>query len=922
MRPVKLTISAFGSYAGEVVVDFERLGRQGIYLITGNTGSGKTTIFDAISFALYGESSGDARATNTLRSKYADADAETFVEMDFDYADRRYRIHRNPEYQRPKLRGKGFTPRKAEAVLTYPDGTVETGAGNVSSKVAELLGIDRSQFIQIAMIAQGDFLRLLLASTEDRINILRRIFLTDNFRRLQDRLAKESGECSERSAQLRERIEQDIEGITCAPDDPLELELRQAKEGQLLTQEVLKLLDTIIEQDTALQAEKERVLRETEKSISELDQALGKAEQQEKARQGLVELKKDLEGIEAVLPGLQKACAEQEAQSPRIAELTNVIIALQGQLPRYDELGKLAKAVIEAESEFERNTKAEEDARHVLESRQTQLRKSRADAERLKDAPLALQQLQGKQRDLQARQSGIKAVQELVRKSAEKHKALEVAQKEYERLRDVAAEAQRIYNSANQAFLDNQAGVLAAQLEDGQPCPVCGSAEHPLPAPAVAEAPDADAVKAAQALADTRRGERDSASSKAARLRGEAETQKGQTEEALEQLGFAPSSESAASLLNEELACAKDDLNTLAPQVKEAQEQADQLGIINENLPELQEAVTASQDSLAAAQSERMAFAARLDEQRIRCDQLRKELDFEDRNAADQRIKKLATERDGLQKAVGAAKDMLRAKLTEQASLKDRCGIFESQLRDTEDIDIEALAAQREELNTIKNGQSEALTTLKVRINSNGETRSHIKQHFNSIAKVEERLVWLKALSDTANGKVSGKDRIELETFVQMSYFERVLQRANLRFMVMSSGQYELKRSGESSDRRSKGGLDLNVIDHHNATERSVKTLSGGESFMAALSLALGLSDEIQSSSGGIRLESMFVDEGFGTLDEDALAQALKVLAELAEGNQLVGIISHVSELKERIGRQIVVRKDRGNGSCIDLVVP
>lgn len=243
-----------------------------------------------------------------------------------------------------------------------------------------------------------------------------------------------------------------------------------------------------------------------------------------------------------------------------------------------------------------------------------------------------------------------------------------------------------------------------------------------------------------------------------------------------------------------------------------------------------------------------------------------------------------------------------------------------AQLKDAEEIDVDTEKKRQTELTTEKADLTKAITVISSRLDRNGEALKNIRKGSGRLTEVETKWTWVKALSNTANGNIGGKEKIMLETYVQMTYFDRILARANTRFMIMSGGQYELKRRIEAENNRSQSGLELDVIDHYNGTERSVKTLSGGESFKASLSLALGLSDEIQSSAGGIRLDTMFVDEGFGSLDDESLQQAMRALYGLTEGNRLVGIISHVSELKEKIDKQIVVTKEKSGGSRAEIV--
>ena len=296
MRPIKLTVSAFGPYAGKTVLDLDKLGENGLYLITGDTGAGKTTIFDAITYALYGEASGDNREPSMFRSKYAEATTPTEVELVFSYAGKTYTVKRNPEYERPKSRGEGFTTQKAEVQLKYPDGRVVTKQRDVDNAIRDIMGINRSQFLQIAMIAQGDFLKLLLAPTEERKKIFRQIFKTQLYQDLQDRLKKESGQLNDKCDAAHNSIKQYIDGITCDENDVLSIEVEKAKNGLLPAKDVMDLIDRLLTQDNDKKTAIQKSISDADKALEIVNANLGKIEAKEQTQKALDQAQKNLIG--------------------------------------------------------------------------------------------------------------------------------------------------------------------------------------------------------------------------------------------------------------------------------------------------------------------------------------------------------------------------------------------------------------------------------------------------------------------------------------------------------------------------------------------------------------------------------------------------------------------------------------------------
>lgn len=1319
MRPQKLTISAFGPYAGKTEIDFSRLGDRGLFLITGDTGAGKTTIFDAITFALYGEASGNVREAGMFRSKYAGEEVPTFVELEFVYREKRYRIRRNPEYLRPKGRGTGYTMQKADAELSFFDGRQPvTRMREATRAVEEVIGLDYRQFTRIAMIAQGDFQKLLLAGTQERGEIFRQIFHTGLYQEVQNRLRDAAKERWKEYDEIRRSISQYLSGAACedSPEISLELEsLRKVKfEGRV--GRGLEILQELLEQDGAALEQMDGQLSGLEEKIQQEDQLLGKAEHfrqmavlLEEKRAALEEKREALEQAGEIREkGLQSGAEEEElavlirqveenlkryhAMEKLQEEMELQAVRIGGEREKREKAllcaGDLKLEIGEKKKEQETLETAGEERERLLhrkeglekqrqglwqqgewylemqaerESCEVEMEAAAAQeedlageleaagqqAEALRDRDALLVGLTGRREGLEKEKAELEECRmewdevrgqqvkaegmlaglteqertwkEMLAKLQEEMRPLKNAEREeveyrhgaklqkqvledflghekrlkgYEKKRkkqkeDYAAASKEwerlrnVYYGLEQRFFDAQAGMLAEHLKEGEKCPVCGARHHPEPAVLAGEAPE-------KAALDEKKRELSEGERKVEKISGEIRHLSEQMEEEegeLRRIGKEAAGVSAmeqearriGALTAGELAEMKRTLEMNLKELQKEQERAREkkerydagmqeaedlegrLSALGEQMKDLR----ADVDSLAGRS---MALGQQLDVRLSRIGEARAELDagmesressvaaeacyvFADEKAAAADLcyvcadkKDADREADCVymdEKVFGAGADMderrkaalesasywlrkqiealafreqqirmeleLRSRLLEKSRklekklekcrerirgqesrleiLKSRRmenrkqmeelllapgmpwgdsygnatelgeeellrtvtggtrlldkeleelegeiaenrrnrkrkkyleGLIpklEEEMRQEEEMVVRAdllltrldaerkhLEEQKDELTEIIGEQTReemegqagefreklhflqkereeaeqnfqkcreelaalqaAVRELEVQMQSDEPLREEeiqerkqklseekvllsrrraeryaagkknrdiyeaVSDRQQTMIAVEQEFVWVKALSDTANGTLTGKRKIELETYIQMTYFDRILRRANLRLMTMSSGQYELKRQEGGDGKREKAGLELNVIDHYNGTERSVKTLSGGESFQASLSLALGLSDEIQSCAGGIRLDAMFVDEGFGSLDEEALNQAVKALAGLTEGNRMVGIISHVAELKERIERKIVVTKQRsreGVGSCVEV---
>lgn len=1098
MRPLKLTLSAFGPYAGTTELDLAQLGTKGLYLITGDTGAGKTTIFDAITYALYGRASSDRRTPETLRSKYAEDSTPTFVELVFSYAGKTYTVYRSPEYLRPAKRGDKLVMQKKEVRLTMPDEHVVDKPAEADAELRQIIGLDQAQFSQIAMIAQGDFYRLIMADTQKRQEIFREIFKTRYYDTLQQRLGKASGDLKSQCEAARSSVQQYIEGIVCAEDDMAYFpKTEQAKQGEMPFEDIVSLVNALIEQDEQADARCEEQLAQLDEENSAVAKLLGKADEQDKARAKLAANRDEQMQQHEKLKAAQDAWEAEQAKLPRQEELRRALTALEAEKPRYQELddksrtlakltGEItaqetdlqkqedthqrqsaelaawkqeAQPLAQAEADKERALSAQKEqtarrealsallddvrmqahnARQLVEAeKQAEEREAeknaltdtiaqqtaalQADREALRQAAgldAEKTKLLSEQEKAQARENALDAIEKLLNDCETARSQFETAKNAYKQAQAKAERANEDYVRCSRAFLDAQAGILARDLTDGAPCPVCGAVHHPHPAQLPGEAPTEDELRQAERARDAAQR----AASDASQAAGERKTALQMREQqVLEQLAAyveTPALETAEAQLaacraeakkvsddlaqqlsaletgladraalnrrieqqenalghqNEALGLLRDTiikekdaysrlsgqqeqleqklhgrlaellpdcppeqaaerLDTALNKVQQRlQDSADVLSAIEQKLarkrlldtqiPQREQEMQAQTQKISAARAALSGAESRRTSLEEQIAALRKTLSFADAAAAVQQERTLGNELDTLEKAYKAAEKTLADSEKALSELQSNEKQLVSLLENGEALDIEALTARAGELTVRRLELGEERRTLSTRVNTNRNALGKMQKRADELKALEERYRWVKLLSNTANGQLSGKEKITLETYIQMTFFDRILQRANTRLLTMSGGQYELKRRRVAGNHKSQTGLELDVIDHYNGSERSVQSLSGGESFKASLSLALGLSDEIQSAAGGIKLDTMFVDEGFGSLDEESLAQAIRALGDLTEGRRLVGIISHISELREKIDRQIRVTKDKTGGSRVEIIV-
>ena len=910
MRPLKLTMSAFGPYAGQTTVDFDALGTTGLYLITGDTGAGKTTIFDAIAYALYGEASGETRESSMLRSKYAEPETPTFVELIFANGGERYTVRRNPEYTRPKTRGTGTTVQKADAELTMPDGRVITKTREVTAAVTEVIGVDRAQFSRIAMIAQGEFRRLLLAQTDERKAIFRQIFRTGKYLALQNRLKDDAAALEKTCGELVAALRSTAETIGC--DDP------DALPDAEDTDALLTALDALIDADADARAQAGTKHEQAKAQHAQVLTDLGKAQAVEQARAELKTAEADLQQAQREQAAARTALDTAEAKQPNMEQLLQDIARLQDALSQYEQLDKQRAQAKAAREALEEKTAALELARTQAQTAEQACKDTRAQLAEQPTLAVAAEQTAQEQKAAEQRCKALTELDQQRKRCAELQKKLEAAQEKYTQAAEAAQAALAHYSALDRAYLDAQAGILARTLTPGQPCPVCGATEHPCPADAPEQTPDAAARKRAKADSEQAQRDAEACSAEAAALRGQLTAVREALETACAALTPPLDPETLAQTLPALQEKAAQDARGCAGRLAEQRAQLDKLQTLADELSAQEAALQQQRDAIQAGETDCAARAARCDELDAAAANRAAELPHADSGAAKAALTQAQTH-EALRQALDTAQKQHAAAQAKCAQLRGKIATLHTQTDAAPAADIAALQAQCDALSARIDALQLQMNALDTRLQQNRTARAKLDTQRQEYDAAHERWQWVHALAATANGAIPGQEKITLEAFLQAAYFDRILGRANTRLLIMSGGQYELRRCERAGDNRSQTGLELEVVDHYNGTARSVKTLSGGETFAASLSLALGLSDEVQSSAGGVQLEAMFVDEGFGSLDSEALQQALTALVGVSGGYRIVGIISHVAELKERIDRQIIVTKDRSGGSRVQV---
>ncbi len=920
MKPIKLIISAFGSYAGREEIDFTKLGDNGIYLICGDTGSGKTTIFDAIKFALYGEASGDNRDSNGFRSKYVspDDDIDTFVDFTFEYFGKVYNIVRSPSYEKKKKRGDDYRTYGSKVELTFSDGREPISKiKDVERAIDEIIGLSDKEFSQIAMIAQGDFNKFLLSNTKERIDILRKLFHTERYNKLGESVKRDLKALRDEKDKVTDRISEAIKNIKV--DEAIKNDIEVNNNGSENGYEfIINELSNCITKDKAMAEKLSLEIGQLDEVIKKDRKSLDKIEELDKKKKTRDEIKAEVNKLEANLKEAKNALMEASKNKEQIKDLEIKIDKYKDIEDQYKKLHSLEenlKTIADKKLSLDKQLLTLKDNQDSLKEKKENNEKSFKELDGVGEELVKANSL----KDTKAKEADtIRTLMDEYNKYYKMNLDIEKYEKEIIQAKDRFNKANAEYSNILGAFLSQQAGVLAKELKDEQPCPVCGSTNHPNPAMLINQEISQKSVDKAHAKAEDIRKECYDITAKINESKANRDNARGNgLKHGNIDFDKSDSMETIRKLREEnEADMAKitktiDDLNS-------KKKTYDKLKIDIENaevkLKELLTLIDVKNNEVKKIELDNVALSSEKNS-------LVKTLEFDSYEKAAAYFDKIKHKKDTLEMTLKKAEDEVDSKNRDynlkSGELKNISEEIEKE--DDKELDKEAINNSYKDHSNAKEEKQALLDTLKITNSKNEDAYKSISSNLKDFREKDIKEKWLAELN-TAINSGSGEYSVTLETYVQMEYFDRILVHANVRLMSMTSNQYELRRSTDNTGGGYKG-LDLEVIDHYNGTNRTVKSLSGGEQFMAALSLALGMSDEIQSGSAkGVKIDTLFVDEGFGSLDEATLDAALKTLLSMSQDKQ-IGIISHVEELKNRIDRHINVYKDGANGSRTEIVV-
>lgn len=1047
MKPLKIVMSAFGPYSDRTELDLAAFGGQGLFLITGDTGAGKTTIFDAVAFALFGEASGLTRTTDTLHSDFAEPATRTYVELTFSHKNKVYSITRNPRYERPKKNGEGMTTESADAVLKLPGGEAVTGYRDVTAKVVDILGISYRQFKQIAMIAQGEFLQLLLADSKERGDIFRRVFNTDLYQIAQRLLKNNEHEAKKRWERIEQSILQYISGIACPENEQgRELSVKLENAAVYNGADILGGLQDLIAADESLRdnlvQQKEKLDHELDAQVTAITQAkyinqffeelkgtqgkkkvlAGQQEEMDERKRQMQEARKALHTIspledkylreqkdeQELIRSIDRLGVEMQAQKEELQAARTVYQAEKGREPKREELASAIERLnkllpqYEAAEMLERNleelgkkqsvvNRELEALLHQKNHFAEQKEKLRQELEKLSDIEVKMSACEQEANRLQDVQDSLLALRDSLSRLCEmqaessglKQRFLE-AQEKYKTIHTV-------YTENEAAFFSEQAGLLASSLRDGEPCPVCGSKVHPDKASVGADAPSEARLNELKQETDKARQDMQTASERSA----EALTKIGMIKEQFVQdagayiLNTAPhiEEEQFSALIEAAMADNQKKKKENDRQRRQLKEQVSYKKQAKERLALLEDSLQSNEESRAQKEQQKNSISGDIASGAGEFKALQSGLEYADRRQAEKAAEEWTDELHVLKEIFQKAEEtyyglenklernralfsdyqeraakLARAKQEALTSYREKlseCGFsgedayhnalkteaeidelkdsveqyqnevsaverdLERLTRETENRqkqDMEQLETSKQRLQEEKNQVENSVQRLSGRLGINEPIAKALGRAISDAEECQKEYLLIRNLSRTANGELAGKQKLAFEQYVQASYFNQILAEANKRLRIMTNSRFQLLRREDAANLRIQAGLEIDVLDNYTGRIRSVKSLSGGESFKASLSLALGLSDVIQSYAGGVEIDTLFIDEGFGALDAESLEQAIQTLAGLAAGNRLVGIISHVTELKERIDRQVVIEKG-SSGSRVKVIV-
>lgn len=992
MKPVTLTMTAFGPYADSQTIDFTSLNQEGIFLITGPTGSGKSSIFDAIVFSLYGETSGSIRESGSLRSQYAAPDAICQVEFTFLLREKQYTIRRQPRQQRQSRRGDSMTQITEKAELIFPDGSVLTGSRNVDERIVELSGIQCSQFKQIAMLAQGEFRRLLDAPSSEKQEIFRNLFSTQFYDEITKQLETEAKLLENSAKEQRRNLEQllasaqlpNFDDTSAKPEQALEKQIQTDQETILSLNKHTNILMTRREQLHPEEAEtlnrQFEALALDEKRLSQLAERQPEIERMSACLEryrSTSELRIIAQKLKIAEDSLLRAQEEQKQAAKQEADIQK---ALQSHLSTIEQLPSWNEKVHSLSSQTEQLVKLQEIAR--------QLEQNEKDCQKISDN-LQNVKRQYEVTELLARRAELLHHVDDIAKAVQDWDHIMVQQSKRLELLSLFRKQKNLYLSAYNLFMEGQAAVLAGKLQDNIPCPVCGSLHHPAPAAASRNIPTQQQVEALQ-------------------KQSEDTLETGRQHSEMLTKNLALFSDSLSTLQNDKKVSITREMLDQEPEllIRQKEELTDLQYSVNLSLDPIEQQILAlggekalvdpkyrnqeeidqklrhlTQDqarlesTLESLKRQHEQFSAQLDENdtapalakqldKLRQEQRTLENDIQQANIFHARLSQQAQSAKQNLSAAAARQKIAQEQLlpireefqsqllqngyqdiaafkTEQASfsreemenlasilekhreeqnsLKSRIAILRQQLEGKQPADLESIRTQAAELDNqlaiLRQQQIDCSARLK--LNSGLHSRIIVCQ--KQLSRLDDDYAQIGELARIAGG--NNAKRLSFERYVLAAYFDSVIRFANLRLSHMTNDRYSLQRREEREKNGRASGLDLDVFDSYTGQTRHVSTLSGGESFQAALALALGLADVTGMFAGGISMDTIFIDEGFGSLDPMALDSAISALTTLSgsKNGKTVGVVSHVEALKERISHKIVVTPSH-NGSTLQVL--
>lgn len=940
MKPISIKISAFGPYKDEVVIDFTKFDDNGIFLITGDTGSGKTTIFDAICFALFGTASGSNRDKSSFRSDFASDDVKTFVILKFIHKGIIYKIERNPSYIRKKKRGDGFTQVSGDATLTYLNEVI-TGDKNVTDKCTEILGINAIQFKQISMIAQGEFLKLLLAKPSERASIFRKIFDTYIYKDISDTLKIKYLETKRKYEDVRISIDNLVDSVILNED---------IDRDDINVLEFLNLVSKVIckdiDEEKKLEENKTNLANKIQNITSDIKNASLINDSFDKYETIINELKRELIN--------QKDIDIKRELLVKNKNIRDKIISI------YDEVLRIEKLIKTKSCELAENIKLSKDVNshynEILDKyKNLDLERKKLDDLRLnlneweRKLPIFLEidelnkELDGKKniynllklQELNKISKKIEDNENLNNKYLQEKNMFILVKNEYNELSNK-------YNLLYNQFINCQAGIIAANLDEGCPCPVCGSLDHPQKATIDGDYITRDELDAEKEKLDICQKKLEDISSKVSILSKELElSNKSINEFDIDDVNKkieickndivldVDVSKYKINDIEKDISYIKASIDSKISLIKDdnteefIKEKIEKIKLeIKEKLKYIED-VNGNYDEISGRKTSIDSVIKVLEKE---IEEFKEELGIKNKEYVDS-YKKLG---------YGSEDDYLNIRLTDEkyAEYEDDVNCYDEKIKDLNSqlkaleefikdkkrIDISNLECDRDNKNVELSEIELSLKNIHSKINNNKIVYDKLNSVYKNVQSLEKELAIYEDLSNTANGNIKGKNKLEFEQYVQASYFDNVLKSSNVRFSYMTDSRYLLARKIESLKISDKLGLELEVIDNYTGKRREITSLSGGESFKASLALALGMSDVIQSYSGGIVVETMFIDEGFGSLDSESLESAMNAIMMLSNNDRLIGIISHVNELKDRIDKKIIVKKS-GCGSSVSVSV-